>query len=361
MVEPTAVSKMEEITSDRTVPSGVENHPEITVEPRRNLLDLDDLSKSEITALLDSTEGMLEIASRDVRKTPALRGKTIITLFFENSTRTRVSFEQAGKILGADVINVSASTSSESKGESLLNTIKTLQAMHIDALVVRHPHSGAPYFIANHVDVSVVNAGDGTHAHPTQALLDLFTVRKHIGDLAGKKVAIVGDILYSRVARSDIIAFQKMGSEVFVSCPNTLLPDEWQPGSTLGEESGFGGLKLTSSLKEAIRGADVVMPLRVQQERQGAGHLPSLREYSERWGINAERLAMAKDEVLLMHPGPMNEGVEIGSDVAHGQQSVVQEQVQNGVAVRMAVLYALCAQGKSSRIGSSTGTSTQSA
>jgi aspartate carbamoyltransferase catalytic subunit len=243
-----------------------------------------------------------------------------------------------------------------SKGESLLNTIQTLQAMQIDALVVRHPHSGAPYFIANHVDVSVVNAGDGAHAHPTQALLDLFTVRKHIGDLAGKKVAIVGDIVYSRVARSGIIAFQKMGAEVFVSCPNTLLPDEWQRGSTLGEESGFAGLKLATSLEEAIRGADVVMPLRIQKERQNAGHLPSLREYSKRWGINAERLALAKDEVLLMHPGPMNEGVEIASDVAHGHHSVVQEQVQNGVAVRMAVLYALCAQSKSSRGASETGT-----
>ena len=356
MAEPTTMSQMVEITSDRTVSAGVQNHPEITVEPRRDFLDLDDLSKSEITVLLDSTEGMLEIAGRDVRKTPALRGKTIITLFFENSTRTRVSFEQAGKILGADVINVTASTSSVSKGESLLNTIETLQAMQIDALVVRHPHSGAPYFIANHVDVSVVNAGDGAHAHPTQALLDLFTVRKHIGDLAGKKVAIVGDIVYSRVARSDIIAFQKMGAEVFVSCPNTLLPDEWQRGSTLGEESGFAGLKLAASLEEAIRDADVVMPLRIQQERQAAGHLPSLREYSQRWGINAERLALAKDEVLLMHPGPMNEGVEIASDVAHGQHSVVQEQVQNGVAVRMAVLYALCAQSKSSRGVSKTST-----
>jgi aspartate carbamoyltransferase catalytic subunit len=223
--------------------------------------------------------------------------------------------------------------------------------MQIDALVVRHPHSGAPYFISNHTDASVVNAGDGTHAHPTQSLLDLFTVRKHVGELAGKKVVIVGDVRYSRVARSDIIAFQKMGAEVVVSCPNTLLPDEWQLGSTLGDETGFGGLKLARNVDEALDGADVVMALRIQQERQEAGHLPSLREYSDRWGINSKRMALANDGALLMHPGPMNEGVEISSEVAHGAQSVVEEQVRNGVAVRMAVLYTLCAPGKSARIG----------
>ena len=326
---------------------------EMFVAPRQHLLDLDDLSVGEINDLLDSAEGMLEITGRDIRKTPALRGKTIITLFFENSTRTRVSFEQAGKILGADVINVTALASSVSKGESLLNTVKTLQAMKIDALVVRHPHSGAPYFISNHTDASVVNAGDGMHAHPTQSLLDLFTVRNNIGDMAGKKIAIVGDVLYSRVARSDILAFQKMGAEVTISCPNTLIPDEWTLGSTLGDETGFGGLKLARNVEEAVDSADVVMALRIQQERQDAGHLPSLREYSDRWGINAKRMALANDGALLMHPGPMNEGVEISSEVAHGAQSVVEEQVRNAVAVRMAVLYTLCAPGKSSRIGGS--------
>ena len=319
----------------------------ITFQPRRHLLDVDDLSASEISGLLDTAEGMLEITARDVRKTPALRGKTIITMFFESSTRTRVSFEQAGKILGADVINITASASSVSKGESLLNTVKTLQAMQIDALVVRHPHSGAPYFISNHVDASIVNAGDGTHAHPTQSILDLFTVRAHLGNLSGKKIAIIGDILYSRVARSDIIAFQKMGAEVVVSCPNTLLPDEWQLGSTLAVESGVGGLRIVKSVEEAVDGADVVMPLRIQKERQDAGHLPSLREYSMRWGINAQKMALANDAALLLHPGPMNEGVEISSEVAHGAQSVVEEQVRNGVAVRMAVLYTLCAPGNS--------------
>ena len=330
---------------------------EMLVAPRQHLLDLDDLSTAEINDLLDSADGMLEISSRDNRKTPALRGKTIITMFFENSTRTRVSFEQAGKILGADVINVTASASSVSKGEPLLNTVKTLQAMQIDALVVRHPHSGAPYFIANHTDASVVNAGDGTHAHPTQSLLDLFTVRNHIGDMTGKKIAIVGDVLYSRVARSNILAFQKMGAEVTVSCPNTLIPDEWSLGSTLGDETGFGGLELARNVDEAVDSADVVMALRIQQERQDAGHLPSLREYADRWGINAQRMALANDGALLMHPGPMNEGVEISSEVAHGAQSVVEEQVRNGVAVRMAVLYTLCAPGKSSRISNSESTS----
>ncbi|MCX8277292.1 MAG: aspartate carbamoyltransferase catalytic subunit [Dehalococcoidia bacterium] len=323
-----------------------------TASPRHHLLDLDDLSASEISDLLDSAEGMLEITGRDVRKTPALRGKTIITMFFENSTRTRVSFEQAGKILGADVINVTASASSVSKGESLLNTVKTLQAMQIDALVVRHPHSGAPYFISNYTDAAVVNAGDGTHAHPTQSLLDLFTVRNHIGDIAGKKIAIVGDVLYSRVARSSIIAFQKMGAEVTISCPNTLIPDEWQLGTVLDESTGFDGLKLAKNVDEAVDSADVVMALRIQQERQDSGHVPTLREYAERWGINSERMALANDDALLMHPGPMNEGVEISSDVAHGAQSVVEEQVRNGVAVRMAVLYALCAPGKSTRVSS---------
>lgn len=319
-----------------------------TPEPRRHLLDIDDLTKSEISTLLDSAVGMQEVAGRDMRKTPALRGKTIITLFFENSTRTRVSFEQAGKILGADVINVTASSSSVTKGESLWNTLNTLEAMQIDALVMRHPHSGAPYFVAKHSGASVVNAGDGTHAHPTQALLDLFTIRKHVGELDGKKIAIVGDVLYSRVARSDILAFQKMGAEVVVACPNTLLPDEWQPGSTLDESTGYAGLKLARSVDEAVEGADVVMALRIQAERQDAGHLPTLREYSDKWGINKKRLAMANKGAILMHPGPMNEGVEIAPDVAHGPQSVVPEQVKNGVAVRMAVLYSLIAPGKSS-------------
>jgi aspartate carbamoyltransferase catalytic subunit len=289
---------------------------------------------------------MLEVLARDVKKTPALRGKTIITAFFENSTRTRVSFEQAGKVLGGDVINVTASASSVSKGESLYNTVLTLQAMQADALVIRHPHSGAPHFVARHIDASVINAGDGMHAHPTQALLDLFTIRRHTGRLDGVRVAIIGDILYSRVARSDILALIKMGAEVTVCGPQTLMPSGWRADAEFGKESVFGGLRVAARVEEAVEDADVVMALRIQQERQNAGHLPSLREYSTVYGVNSSRMALAKPGALLMHPGPMNEGVEVSSDVAHGEQSVVQEQVRNGVALRMAVLYALCARGR---------------
>ncbi|MEX0762179.1 MAG: aspartate carbamoyltransferase catalytic subunit [Dehalococcoidia bacterium] len=316
-------------------------------EPRRHLLDMDDISAGEIDGLLNSAEGMREVLGRDVRKTPALRGKSVITIFFESSTRTRVSFEQAGKVLGADVINVTASASSVTKGESLLNTVRTLQAMQIDALVIRHPHSGAPYFVADHVDAAVINAGDGTHAHPTQTLLDLFTIRRRLGVLKGLKIAIIGDILYSRVARSDIIGFLKMGTSVTVCAPPTLLPAGWRSGRPLKDSGPFDGVQITRTVEEAVEGADVIMPLRIQQERQDAGHLPSLREYSTRYGINSVRLALAKPEALLMHPGPMNEGVEISTDVAHGAQSVIEEQVSNGVAIRMAVLYALCARGRS--------------
>ena len=319
--------------------------PEGSVPLPKHLLDLDSLSAGEILSLLDSAEGMLEVLGRDVKKTPALRGKTIITAFFEDSTRTRTSFEHAGKVLGADVINFQASASSVSKGESLLNTALTLQAMQIDALVIRHPHAGAPHFVARYIDAPVINAGDGMHAHPTQALLDLFTMRRRLGRIEGLKVAIVGDALYSRVVRSDVIGLLTMGAEVTVAAPATLLPGDWPRGVVLDEKnSPFGGLKIAESVEDAIEGADVVMALRIQRERQDAGHLPSLREYSERWGINAARMKLAKPGALLMHPGPMNEGIEVTTDVAHGGQSVIEEQVRNGVALRMAVLYALCAR-----------------
>ncbi len=316
---------------------------------RRHVLDLDDFTAAEITALLDSAEGMREVLSRDVRKTPALRGKTVITLFYESSTRTRVSFEQAGKVLGADVINVSAESSSVKKGESLLNTVLTLQAMHADAIVIRHPHSGAPYFVARNVDTAVINAGDGTHAHPTQALLDMYTVRRHLGRLAGLKIAIVGDILYSRVARSNMQGFRKMGAEITVCAPPTLLPRVFIPGTSVPEGSPFEGVRVAETTEEACEGADVVMALRIQRERQDAGHLPTMREYSTGYGINAARMALARPGALLMHPGPMNEGIEISSDVAHGVQSVIREQVSSGVAVRMAVLYALVAGKKTEK------------
>ncbi len=333
-------------SSVQTAPSGqsVEAGPTpILRSGRRDLLDLDDFSPEEITGLLDSAEGMSEVLSRDVRKTPALRGKTIITLFYEASTRTRVSFEQAGKILSADVINVTTEASSVKKGESLLNTVLTLQAMQVDAIVIRHPHSGAPYLVAHHVDAAVINAGDGTHAHPTQALLDMFTIRRHIGAIAGKRVAIVGDILHSRVARSNMHGLSKMGADIVVCGPPTLLPIGFEPGRTVPEGHPFEGVNVAASADEACEGADVVMALRIQKERQDSGRLPDMREYSTVWGINSKRLALAKPGALLMHPGPMNEGVEISSDVAHGAQSVIREQVQNGVAMRMAVLYALCA------------------
>lgn len=311
---------------------------------RRHVLDLDDFTRTEIEEVLLNADGMKEVLGREVKKTPALRGKTIITVFFEASTRTRVSFEQAGKILGADVINVTASASSVTKGESLLNTVRTLQAMQIDALVMRHPHSGSPYFVARHVDASVINAGDGTHAHPTQALLDIYTVERLRGKLEGKRVAIVGDILYSRVARSNMIGMQKMGAEVVVCGPPTLLPPGFVPGSPVAEGLPYEGVHVARRVEEAVEGADVVMVLRIQRERQDAGHLPSLREYSREYGINADRLKLALPNALLMHPGPMNEGVEISTEVAHGPQSVIEEQVANGVAIRMAILYMLCAR-----------------
>ncbi len=316
----------------------------------RHLLDVDSLTPEQITTLLDSSEGMLEVLSRDVKKTPALRGKTIVTVFYENSTRTRISFEEAGKILGADVINVSVSASSVSKGESLYNTALTLQAMQVDALVIRHPHSGAPHFVARYVNAPVVNAGDGLHAHPTQALLDLFTLRQKLGSMDGKKIAIVGDVLYSRVARSDILGLVKMGADVVLCGPPTLMPAGWRPGVS-PTETGMESVRIAGDVGEALDGADAVMTLRIQRERQDAGHLPDLREYSNMYGINRRRLALAKKDAPLLHPGPMNEGVEISSDVAHGAQSVVEEQVRNGVAVRMAVLYAICSKGRDRAAG----------
>ena len=320
--------------------------PELWNGPGRDLLDLDHVSPQEITEILRSADGMKEVLSRRVRKTPALRGKTIVTLFFEASTRTRVSFEQAGKVLGADVINVTASTSSVTKGESLLNTVRTLESMHVDVLVMRHPHSGAPYFVARHIDAAVVNAGDGTHAHPTQALLDLYTIESRLGGVAGKKIAIIGDVLYSRVARSNIWGLSKMGANVTLYGPPTLMPPDLPD---LNPAAGPGAVVQAASMDEAVDGADAVMMLRIQRERQAAGHLPSMREYSQVYGLNAKRLALARPGALVMHPGPMNEGIEISPDVAHGAQAVIEEQVANGVAVRMAVLYMLAARGNSGR------------
>ena len=308
---------------------------------RRNLLDLDDFSRREIEELIQNTESMKEVLQRDIKKVPALRGKTVVTMFYEASTRTRVSFEQAGKILSADVINVSGSGSSVEKGESLYNTALTLQAMNADIIVVRHGHSGAPHFLARHLDASVINAGDGAHAHPTQALLDLHTIWSRRGRVDGLKVVIVGDILYSRVARSNLWGLTKMGAEVVLCAPPTLIPPNLLNGRASAEEHPFASVRIETEIERALDGADVVMALRLQRERQRAGHLPTLREYSRRWGITARRMEMARPDAIVMHPGPMNEGVEIDPEVAHGASSVIEEQVTNGVAVRMAVLYGL--------------------
>ena len=312
---------------------------------RRHVLDLDDFSREEVGAVLEIADAMREVLGRDIKKVPTLRGKVIITLFYEASTRTRVSFEEAGKILSADVINIASSSSSASKGESLLNTALTLQAMGADLVVVRHPHSGAPYLMARALTrAGVINAGDGWHAHPTQALLDMYTMRRHLGSLEGKKVVIVGDVLHSRVARSNLWGLVNAGAQVTVCGPPTLLPLDMLrplPGYPDLEASPMARVTVDTDLDRAIEGADVVMALRLQQESQQAGLLPSLREYSRLWQVNEERLCRARPEVLVMHPGPMNEGIEISPQVAHGVQSLIEEQVTNGVAVRMALLYML--------------------
>ena len=311
---------------------------------RKHILDVDVLSEDEIINILDQTDAMSEVLRRDIKKVPALRGRVIVTLFYEASTRTRISFEEAGKILSADVINMSSSGSSVDKGESLLNTGLTLQAMGVDVIVVRHPYSGAPNLLAKHLPkVSIINAGDGLHAHPTQALLDAYTVRSKWGSLNGMKIVIVGDVLHSRVARSAIWAFTKLGAEIVLSGPNTLMP----VGLNLvdGRANVLPPVSVQPDLDEAIRGADVVMALRLQNERQNGGYLPSLREYIRRWQITKDRLSSASKEVLVMHPGPMNEGIEISTEVAHGGRSLIEEQVTNGVALRMALLYQVSAGG----------------
>ena len=303
---------------------------------RRHVLDLDDFTADEMTTVLDNAAAMREVLARDIKKVPTLRGRVVVTLFYEASTRTRVSFEEAGKILSADVINVTATASSVEKGESLLNTGLTLQAMGVDAIVIRHPHSGAPHFLARNLDPdlrsgpAVINAGDGAHAHPTQGLLDLYTARSHLGTIAGRKVVIVGDVLHSRVARSAVWGFARMGANVVLCGPRTLLPDPFtpgglgfhrrqRPGKSPGQRSGAAG-----TWDAAIEGADLVMALRLQAERQQLGFLPSLREYIRRWQVNDARMARANPNALLMHPGPMNEGIEVSTALAHGERSLIE-------------------------------------
>lgn len=298
---------------------------------RKDILGTQGMDAAEISYILDVTESFVEVSTREVKKVPTLRGKTIINLFYEPSTRTRTSFEIAGKRLSADVINISTSGSSVVKGESLKDTAMTLSAMAADVIVVRHPASGAPHFLARHVRSSVINGGDGIHEHPTQALLDLFTIRQRKGLLAGLRVSIVGDIAHSRVARSNIFAMRTMGMEVRVCGPASLLP--------LAVESL--GVQVCTDLEDAMREADIIMVLRLQLERQEKGLIPSLREYSQLYGLNLKRLEQAKPDVLIMHPGPINRGIEIAPEVADGPYSLILDQVANGVALRMALLYLL--------------------
>jgi aspartate carbamoyltransferase catalytic subunit len=303
--------------------------------PRRNVLDLDDFSVQEIEAVLETAAAMKDVLSRPIKKVPTLRGKTLVTMFYEASTRTRVAFEVAAKALGADTVAVAAASSSVTKGESLIDTIRTLQALGADFVVMRHYQAGAPYVVAEEVSASVINAGDGWHAHPTQALLDLFTIRERLGRLAGLRVAIIGDILHSRVARSNLWGLTTMGANVVLCGPPTMLP---APAFCEGLP---WNVERTYRLDEALEGADVVMVLRMQLERGSGNLFPSVREYVRTYALTEERVARAKPGALVMHPGPMNEGVEIDPRVARGAQSVIEAQVTNGVAVRMALLYLL--------------------
>lgn len=298
---------------------------------RKDLLGLKDLSKEEIELLLDTASSLSEISDRSIKKVPALRGKTIVNLFLENSTRTRISFELAEKRLSADTIGMTGSLSSMTKGESLIDTAANIEALKVDLIVMRHPSSGAPYRLASHTQAGIVNAGDGINEHPTQALIDMFTLRQMKKTIKGLRVVYVGDILHSRVARSNIWGLTKLGAEVVVCGPKTLIP--W------GIEEL--GVKVIYDPKKALEGADAVTLLRIQLERQNESLFPSLREYASTYGINHEIFKRAKPDAILMHPGPVNRGVEVDSDMVNSPQSVILKQVTNGIAVRMAVLYLL--------------------
>jgi len=296
---------------------------------RKDLLGLKGVSAQEIEEILTNAETMKQVVVSQSKKTPHLTGKSVVTLFYENSTRTRMSFEMACKYMSAAAGNISASSSSVAKGETLIDTGRTLDQMGTDVIIIRHPMSGAPRLLAENVNASVINAGDGLNEHPTQALLDMFTMKQHFGSLSGLKVAIIGDVLHSRVARSNLWGLTTMGAEVTFAGPSTLLPKEFAQA----------GARVTNDVREAAEGADVVMALRIQRERQKAGLFPSVREYSRFFGLTDEVLRLAKKDALVMHPGPVNRGVELTSSVRDGRQSVIDEQVQSGVAVRMALLY----------------------
>lgn len=298
---------------------------------KKDILDMESLSVGEIQYILDTAETLKEISTRPIKKVPTLRGKTVIHFFYEPSTRTKTSFEIAAKRLSADTVSISASTSSIVKGETLVDTAKNLEAMNPDAIIIRHRAAGAPHILARLSHASVINAGDGMHAHPTQALLDMMTVREKRGRLAGLRIAIIGDVAHSRVARSNIVGFIKMGAKVVLAGPATMMP--------IGVETL--GARVTYHVQEAIKDADVVMVLRIQKERQQAFVFPSEREYAQCYGLTQEKLAGAKENVLIMHPGPINRGIEISPEVAEGPYSVILEQVANGVAIRMALLFLL--------------------
>lgn len=298
---------------------------------KHDLIELDELSKEEIELILETAKSFKEVSAREVKKVPALRGKTIVLLFSEASTRTRISFELAAKRLSADTISISSSGSSMSKGESVLDTARNIEAMNVDLVIVRHKSSGVPKILADGLKAAVVNAGDGCHAHPTQALLDMFTIKEKLGKIEGLKIGIIGDILHSRVARSNILGLTKLGAEVTVCGPATLMP--------YGVERL--GVKVNFDAQEVIKQSDVLMLLRIQKERQDDKFLPSIKEYAVKFGINKEKLKHAKKNVLIMHPGPTNRGVELSAEVADGEHSVILDQVTNGVAIRMAVLYLL--------------------
>lgn len=297
---------------------------------KHDLLDIQSLSQEEIALILETAKSFREVSSREVKKVPALRGKTVVMLFFEPSTRTRISFELAAKRLSADTINIAATTSSATKGETILDTAKNIEAMNVDSIIVRHSSSGVPQILAEHLAASVINAGDGCREHPTQALLDMFTIKEKFGKIEGLNVGIVGDILHSRVARSNIFGLNKMGAKVTVCGPATLMPHSIEQL----------GVKVSFDLEETIKGSDVLMLLRLQHERMEKGKfIPSIREYAKAFGVNKEKLKEAKKHIMIMHPGPTNRGVELSAEVADGEYSVILDQVTNGVAIRMAILY----------------------
>jgi aspartate carbamoyltransferase catalytic subunit len=308
---------------------------------RKDLLGIRELTVEEITTILDAAESFKEVSNRSIKKVPALRGKTVINLFFEPSTRTRTSFEIAAKRLSADAINISASSSSVTKGETLIDTSRNLQAMAPDAIVIRHPSPGVPHQLSRLISASIINGGDGAHEHPTQALLDAFTIRERKGSIAGLRVAIIGDITHSRVARSNTHLLTKLGAHIRVAGPRTLIPPDYEK---LVDESE-GSVTVCNRIEEAISGSDVVMMLRIQRERMSSAFFPSLKEYSNHYGLTMKRLEMAASDAIVMHPGPINRGVEISSDVVDGARSLVLDQVTNGVAVRMAILFLLIGSG----------------